>query len=238
MPTLRRHPIPALLALIAVTMLGGCGGGGSGGDDAGGDAAARAARAGEASAEDRAAAVAEQTTRNDGDDVEVAAPTPAAVASQRRYEALVKAYAPVSSRVDFLVAAETLRQDAVVSGAGEELERERFGAVRLEIERMVPVLRRTRPRVAAAQVATADEQHVQTLLLQVIDSRLRALTELEAALDALGDERTPASADEKLEERWRASWDQSLRDARGATTTMVDAYAQQGLPPAPEDRLR
>jgi hypothetical protein len=238
MRSFRRHLVLAMTIPLGALVLAGCGGAGDSGDDASSDSAARAARAAEAAAEDRASAVAEATTDDESGDEEVAAPTPAALASKARYENLVRAYAPVSSRVDFLVAAETLRRDAVVSRAGEKIERQRFGAVRVEIGRMAPILRRSRPLVAAANATTADEQHVQALLLDAIDARLRALTELEAALDALGDERTPASEDEQLEDRWRASWDESLRDTRGATTTMVDAYAQQGLPPAPEDRLR
>jgi hypothetical protein len=144
----------------------------------------------------------------------------------------------VSRRVNFLVSAETLRQDAVLSRAGDKVELERFGAVRLEIGRMGRLLRQTRPRVAAAKVTTPDEQHVQDDMLAAIDARLRALTQLEVALDALGDDKVPASRDEELEDRWRASWDESLRLAREATTTMQDSRAMLGLEPGPEDGIR
>ena len=43
---------------------------------------------------------------------------------------------------------------------------------------------------------------------------------------------------EERTERWRASWDASLRATREATTTTQDALAELGLEPAREEALR
>lgn len=165
-------------------------------------------------------------------------PTRAAKAAGLRYDALVRAYSPVSDRVNYLVAAETLRADAVDAGAGEDIERERFGAVRIELDRMEEVLRTARPRVARVSVNDVDQQHVQRLMLAAIDARLRALRELELALDALGEEDAPDTEVEALVDAWQASWGTSLRHAREATTSMQQARAMLALPPALEESIR
>lgn len=165
-------------------------------------------------------------------------PTRAAKAAGLRYDALVRAYSPVSDRVNYLVAAETLRADAVDAGAGEDIERERFGAVRIELDRMEEVLRTARPRVARVSVNDVDQQHVQRLMLAAIDARLRALRELELALDALGKEDAPDTEVEALVDAWQASWETSLRHAREATTSMQQARALLALPPALEESIR
>jgi hypothetical protein len=174
----------------------------------------------------------------DVDEDEVVSPTPAARAAGARFDALVHEYTPVTNRVNYLVTAETLREDAVASGAGEKVEFERFGAVRIEILRMAKVLRSARPKVAALTVTSPAQRHVQDLMLEAIDSRARALRELERALTALGAEDAPKSETEALEDRWHASWDASLRAAREATPTRQESRAMLALEPAAEDGIR
>lgn len=173
----------------------------------------------------------------DEDDAAVA-PTPTALADGRRFDALVNAYAPVSERVNFLVAAETLRADAVAAGAGEQVEVERFGIVRVEILRMKLILEGARPKVEDVAVDSVDQQHVQDLMLAAIDVRLTALGEFTVALRALGDPEAPDSRVDQLVERWQGSWASSLRHAREATTAMQDARARLRLQPAPEESIR
>jgi hypothetical protein len=190
----------------------------------------------EPASRDRAATTPPEDVEEDED--AVVTPTPAALASKARLERLVAQYAPVTRRVNFLVTAETLREDAVASGAGETLERYRSGPVRIELRRMERVLQQARPRVAEVAVLTVAEKSVQALMLEAIDARLRALDELELALDAHAAEDTPDSEVERLDEQWRASWDESLRAAREATTAMQLERARLGLEPGPEDGIR
>ncbi len=177
------------------------------------------------------------TTEDPGAVDEDAPPTPAQLAVGRGFERLAAAYAPVSARINFLVAAETLRADAVDANAGDDIEEARAGVVRIEAERMKDVLATARPKVAAVPVRTEAQQQVQQLLLEAIDVRTRAMGELLAAIQAqgrgLGD-----SVIEARTETWRASWDASLRATREATTTTQDARAVLGLEPAREEALR
>lgn len=231
MPAADRHALRLLIALVAATslVLAACG------DDEPAEPAQSTTpvpATTSAPMDDES----EQVDEEDGD--VVVAPTPAAIASGHRLDALLVPYARVTKRVNFLVAAETLRADAVDSRAGEKVERERFGAVRVEIERMDSVLRAARPRVAAVSLVSVEERYVQGLMLSAIDARLRALAQLERTLDALADEDAAASEVEALEDRWQASWNESLRYAREATTSMQDARATMGLELAPEDRIR
>jgi hypothetical protein len=228
MPDLARHLALPLLALaLTGLLLDGCG------DDAP-SRRTTATTAGPA-ARDQAATEPAVEEGDDGD--AVITPTPAARATDARFRALLREYAPVTARINFLVTAETLREDAVAARASEKTEFERYGSVRLEVLRMEPMLRGARSKVADVAV-TSEEQHVQDLMLEAIDARLRALGELKLALDASGAEETPASEAERLEDQWRASWDESLRAAREATTSMQDTRARLGLEPAPEDGIR
>lgn len=226
MRTPRPHHVTSLLLLVLalVTAATGCG-----------EPAADRGAGQEPTAPPTAEPV---TTLPEAEPEEAPRPTPSAIAAGKRYERLVAAYTPVSVRINFLVAAETLRQDAVDSGAGEDVERERFGAVRVEVVRMREVLRRAAPRVARSPVGDADEQHVQQLMLTAIRARLRALAQLERALDALASDRVPDSRAQALVDLWRSTWDVSLRAAREATTSMQDARARLGLEPALEESIR
>ncbi len=164
-------------------------------------------------------------------------PTRAARAAARRFDALVTTYAPVSARVNFLVTAETLRRDAVESGSGEAVELERTGQVRVELRRMRDVLAAARPNVAGANVSSEQQRQLQRLLLAAIDARLRSLVELDLALDAIAAELADSVVDERYD-AWDASWNESLRAAREATTMLQDRRAQLGLEPALEESIR
>lgn len=164
-------------------------------------------------------------------------PGPAAIAQGRRFDALLAAYAPVSARVNFLVTAETLRRDAADSGAGEDVELERTGSVRVELNRMRSVLRAARPQVASVPLTSGVQRRVQRHMLDAIDARLRSLAQLDAALDSLVGE-LPDRVVEQRFEAWRDSWDASLRAARTATTVLQAARADLGLAPAPEEAIR
>lgn len=178
----------------------------------------------------------EEDDRADGGAVEPV-PTPAAIAQGARFDALIAAYAPVSARVNYLVTAETLRRDAVESGAGADVELERTGSVRVEVTRMRRLLRATRPRVVDVQLTSGIQRRVQRHMLDAIDARLRSLDQLDAALDSVAG----ALPDRTVEQRfrtWRSSWDDSLRAARTATTALQAARAELGLAPAPEESIR
>lgn len=215
---------PILLAvLLAASLLGGCGGDPEPADPPG------------AVTVPDVVAV-QRDEREAGEDADVV-PSPAAIAQGRRFDALVAAYAPVSARTNFLVAAETLRRDAVDSGAGADVELERTGAVRVEINRMRGVLRTARPRVAAVPLTSDVQRRVQRHMLDAIDARIRSLAQLDAALDASAAE-LPDRVVEARFDAWRGSWDASLRAARIATTVMQAARAELGLVPAPEESIR
>lgn len=181
--------------------------------------------------------VAEQREEREPDEDVDAVPSPAAIAQGRRFDALVAAYAPVSARVNFLVAAETLRTDGVESGAGADVELERTGAVRVEVNRMRGILRAARPRVSAVPLTSDVQRRVQRHMLDAIDARIRSLAQLDAALDAVAAE-LPDRVVEARFDAWRSSWDASLRAARTATTVMQSARADLGLVPAPEESIR
>lgn len=236
-----RHVRTVLLVAMAAAILGGCGGGDDAPEpgvapdtpaaktDAGGEGAKPGAD-GEPDTEP------EPDAESDPRD-EDAPPTPAQLAIGAGLDRLAAAYAPVSARINFLVAAETLRADAVDADAGDAIEVRRTGVVRIEAERMKDVLAAARPKVAAVPVRTEAQQQVQQLLLEAIDVRARAMVELQAMIQAQGQ----GLGDSIIEERnatWRASWDASLRAAREATTTTQDARAELGLEPAREEALR
>lgn len=185
-------------------------------------------------ASDEQDAVGDTQGRDAGDDTQ---PTRAARAAALRFDALVTTYAPVSARVNFLVTAETLRRDAVESGSGEAVELERTGQVRVELRRMRDVLAAARPNVAGANVSSEQQRQLQQLLLAAIDARRRSLVELDLALDAIAAELADSVVDERYD-AWDASWNESLRAAREATTMLQDRRAQLGLEPALEESIR
>lgn len=216
-------PLNLLSILFAAALLAGCGD-----EDRPGDPS------GTVTVPD--VAVERHEERDPEEDADVV-PGPAAIAQGRRFEALVAAYAPVSARVSFLVTAETLRRDAAESGAGVDVELERTGAVRVEVNRMRGLLRATRPRVADVPLTTDVQRRVQRHMLDAIDARVRSLAQLDAALDAVASELPDRVVEERFE-AWRSSWDASLRAARTATTVMQGARAHLGLVPAPEESVR
>lgn len=230
MRTAVRHAIAAALVLLVASLAAGCGGNSSepGGEDTG------------AAADPRTTTTADEPaggSDTDDEDDEDAPPTAAELAAGRGLERLATAFEPVSARINFLVAAETLRADAVEGNAGDEIERRRAGVVRIEAERMKDVLAAARPKVAAIPVRTTAQQQVQQLLLEAIDVRSRAIGELRVAIQAQG----TGQGDSVVKERfatWRASWDESLRATREATTTTQEARAALGLEPAREEALR
>lgn len=173
----------------------------------------------------------------DGGDEPSPAPTPAAIAERRVLDRLAAAFAPVSARVNFVVTAETLRVDAVDGNAGDDVERERAGVVRIEVERMRTVLGAARPKVAAVPVRSTAQQRVQQLLLEAIDARIRAMGELDAVLDAVSRDLGDTVVEERTD-AWQASWQAAYRAARDATTITQARRAELGLEPAAEEALR
>lgn len=224
-----RHVLLLALAALLTGVLAGCGA-----DDPN-PPQSPPVPSGEASGPDAVGAPAPSEEAEPDD--EDAPPTPAQLAVGRGFERLAAAYRPVSARINFVVAAETLRADAVDANAGDDIEEARAGVVRIEAERMTDVLASARPRVAAVPVRTEAQQQVQQLLLEAIDVRTRAMGELLAAIQAQGQELGDSVIEERTE-RWRASWDASLRATREATTTTQDALAELGLEPAREEALR
>ena len=235
-----RHALAAALVLLVAILGAGCG---DDSTDTGGAGRSTTAEA-PASGTPTDPATASTTDADEDADDEVdpeadedAAPTPADRAAGRGLDRLAKAFEPVSDRINFLVAAETLRADAVDANAGEAIERERSGVVLIEAERMTDVLADARPRVAAVPVRTVAQQQVQQLLLGAIDIRSRAMGELTLAIKAQRTEQGDSVVKERFA-TWRASWDESLRATREAMTTTQDARAELGLVPAREEALR
>jgi hypothetical protein len=220
---LRSLPLLVLLVLLVA----GCGDDSSGGESGAGGSSAETAVGAQDAGDD-----------SGGSDAGAGAePTRAARAAARRFDVLVTEYAPVSARVNFLVTAETLRRDAVESGSGEDVELERTGQVRVELRRMRDVLAAARPNVAGANVSSEPQRQLQQLLLAAIDARRRSLVELDLALDAIATELADSVVDERYE-AWDASWNESLRAARAATTLLQDRRARLGLEPALEESIR
>ena len=223
------RPTPRQLLPIALAgiVLAGCGGSDTG-----------SARDTTAASDESPSAAAEGASDagDDGDQAVVVTPRQAQ-AVKRRLDAMVAAFAPVSARINFLVTAETLRSDAVDSNAGDDIELERTGLVRLELRRMRDVLDAARPNVASTNVSSEPEQVVRRRLLDAIDARRRAVGLLESALDGLAAD----VGDSIVEERfaaWSDAWGESVRATREATTAMQDERARVGLDPAPEESLR
>lgn len=218
------HIVRAGAVLLCVGVLvSGCG---RGADDA--------STAAGSSADAAAVDPAEPDARSD--DAAVVAPR-VANAIGRRLDALLAAYAPVSARINFLVTAETLREAAVSSRAGTSVELERAGSVRVEIGRMRTVLAAGRSKVLAVQVSSATQQRLKRQLVSVIDSRQRALNQLELALDGVAAQLGDRAIDARFD-RWQAAWDSSLRTAREATNLVQDERARIGLEPSPEGSIR
>jgi hypothetical protein len=169
-----------------------------------------------------------------------AAPTtnPAvALATGRKLDALNRAYAPVTARVNFLVAAEVLWRDAIANDAPVNVQRDRAGAVRLEALRMAPILVRSQRAVRVQVQAQPEAREVQTLLLRAIANRSLALERLDAVLDASSTGSNDDDVD-TLNDAYRSSWDAAARSAREATDAVQELRASLGLEPAPEGALR
>ncbi|MCW2926237.1 MAG: hypothetical protein JWM86_205 [Thermoleophilia bacterium] len=166
------------------------------------------------------------------------APTAAALATDRRLAQLVAAYAPISDRVNFLVTAETLREDAVDAGAGTEIELERAGVARVEARRLLGVLTAARPNVVVVKLTGVEQEGVRDLMLASIDARITAVRQFQVALAAFGNEAVGDTERDELVDRWHDTWDDSLMYARQATTAMQETRARLGLEPAPEESIR
>lgn len=217
-----------------VLVLAGCGTDGSAAD---GGTSSAAASASTRTGEDRATRIGTSGGDTNGPAADGSDATAASRALEQRFTALEQAYAPVTGRVSFLVAAETLRADAVDAGAGADVVAERAGSVRVEIRRLASVLARAHAAVRARRVSTGSiDADVRLLMLRAIDQRQLALRRLDSLLDAAA--ATTGAVDPALTERWRAAWDGSVRAAREATTRMQDARAEAGLPAGREDAVR
>lgn len=219
------------LALMAAVIASGC----DVGDDDGGTRRA-APETPTSTASDAA------TKRDDADDAaEPAERTPAqareAIATGRALDQLAAVYGPVSARINFLVAADTLRRDAIETKADDAVLRERAGAVRVEVRRMRPLLVTAQRGLARLVAARPGVRRVQASLMAATAARLRALDRLEAVLDAEGDELSNGEVDD-LDTEFRIAWDESLRATREATTEVQEVRAALGLDPAPEEALR
>ncbi|MBC7460333.1 MAG: hypothetical protein H7287_03125 [Thermoleophilia bacterium] len=180
----------------------------------------------------------EAATAGDDEQLAPAAPGSAAVARGAQLDALVDAYGPVTTRASFLVAAETLRTHARTSDAPTEQAKEYAGAVRLELQHTSAALATARAKMLTQETPDLSVRRLQHLLLAAIAARTKAVADLRLLLVA--DATTEASHDRRVELRdaWRTAWNESVRSAREATTSMQDAREAVGLEPAPEDGIR
>jgi hypothetical protein len=178
------------------------------------------------------------TTGTEASAATTAQPGRVAVAQGMRLDALVDAYAPVTTRASFLVAAETLRSYALNNDGTKDQIQEYAGSVRLELRRTSAVLVKARVAVAAQETPDAATRRLQVLLLKAVADRTHALTQLTLLLQADALPATTSDARKVLQGDWRTAWDTSVRDAREATTSMQDTREAAGLDPAPEDGIR
>lgn len=165
-------------------------------------------------------------------------PTRMQIGMGRRLDALVLAYRPVTLRMNYLVAAVQLRDDAVDGDASKAVVTERSGAVRVELRRLESVLTAARLQVARRSVATGPDRQLQRLLLAGIDARARAVRELERSLDVDADPEVGDTERTAADRTWRASWNDAVRFARTAMTLQQEARESANLEPAREDSLR
>lgn len=160
-----------------------------------------------------------------------------AIATGRALEQLATTFAPVSARINFLVAADTLRRDAIETEADEATVRERSGLVRVEVRRMRPLLVTTSSSIRRMPVQQQPVRRVQAVLVAAAAARLRALDRLEAVLDAEGADLSDGEVDE-LDAEFQLAWGESVRATREATSLVQDIRSRLGLDPAPEEALR
>jgi hypothetical protein len=74
-------------------------------------------------------------------------------------------------------------------------------------------------------------------MVDSIDARLRAIAALARELDADASDTVGDSEVEALDDAWHSAWDDSLRSAREATTSMQDLRARLGLDPPREESI-
>ena len=158
-----------------------------------------------------------------------------------RVAALVDAYAPVTSGVYAIEAANILRDDAEQAGVRAETYLARLRTEQARVREYQQVLKQAAPAVRGAQVQTPLELAVQSRLLRAIEARGEALTSLEQVLgqrtsaDGSGGDTTRGAT---LEEQWESSWNEAYRHAREATTLLQHEYSRLDLEPLTEDAIR
>lgn len=242
-PSSTRSCLVATLLAICVVLLAACGddGGSSSRTDREAapptEAGSGSSAAGDGAATDPGDEAASTAGRDDA-----TTPSARAVAVGRRLDRLVAAYAPVSGRVSYVVAAETLRVDLGDARDDPDTEAERAGVVRLEIERGLPLLARARALLLRQPLATPAERRIVALLLRSIDARASALRGLQSSLDAVASEGGPRDVGDLERTRralsWREQWETSVGAARHAMTATQDARERIGLEPASEVSFR
>lgn len=162
-------------------------------------------------------------------------PTRSARIVGQQLDGLASAFAPISERVNFVVAAERLHMLDVDDGTVGTAAAIRRQNVIAEVRRYRAIIRSARASVdrvsVGARVATT-----QQMLIRLIDVRMAALRSLEAALR--GEQHGNDAATNVQRDQWSASWDQSLGLARRVTNDGQKLRSQLGLPPASEDAFR
>lgn len=174
------------------------------------------------------------------------APSPkqarAVIAIGRSLDDVADAYAPVSVRVSFLVAADTLRRYAIEGDRDAALVRARTGAVRVEITRTRALLARSARVLSQLSIRDFRVRRIRAQLLTAITDRTTALDRLLIVLEAQADPRSSDDPEhlsvEDAERAFRTSWDASVRAARDATAANQALREALGLEPAPEEAFR
>jgi hypothetical protein len=154
----------------------------------------------------------------------------------RELQALEAAFKPASSRINFVVAAETLRQAAIESPDNEAAIVTRSGVLRIEIRRYRVAATQAKTRLVAAAPSNDAAVRVRDDLQLAIAARVRAIFRMQQMLDAAAQRDNERAA--RLAVEWRSFWDESLRLTRSATTKGQAARAQSGLEPAEEGAFR
>ncbi|MCW2974142.1 MAG: hypothetical protein JWN72_2415 [Thermoleophilia bacterium] len=223
-------PRPLILAVVLALacVLTGCGGGE-------GDAPATTTSTARSASPDTSAT---DDDAPSGDETPPATLGSAAVARGAQLDALLDAYAPVTTRASYVIAAETLRTHARSADASAAQVQAYAGAVRLELQRTSAVLAAAQSAVRAQATPDPSVRRLQQLMLGAIRARVEAVADLRRLLAADANPETPHDRRVVLRDAWHADWDASVRAARDATSSMQDARDAVGLEPAPEDGIR
>lgn len=162
-------------------------------------------------------------------------PTRQARAVETQLDALAANVAPVTDRMNYLVAVEQLHALDIADGSAGASVVERRQDVLAEIHRYRELLVRA-SRLLAAQKVKKSVRPMRASARRVVRFRLTALRSLEASLSKEAQNNDAARS--LQHQQWVTAWDQSIGAARGATNEGQAIRAHLGLQADREDAFR